>query len=406
MNAPLEDRVHDSLHRTVDPLQRSPLTVGDVRSRARRIQRRRTIAAGAAVAAVLAIAVPVGLGLNGPAQRTEAPPVTRTPQVTGPVRIDPRSAEVGTPRACRSSTPPDRAPRRRRRHRPAEDLRPDHALPGRLDRRDQRRRHTHHRRPGSVVRHQRRDGDNSRSPSPRRTRVAWAVLRRSALVDPEPRRRRRPGRAPDGAARPALRRRSGHPRLPVRRRGAGLPAEPGRRDHHLVPRSGEGDRANSPGSTSPERLTRHRDDRRPRRPRRGRSCGAVFDGRTRSRSALWTDVRPDPGRRSTPTASLVVRPPRGGRRVGLQPRRGVRPRRHDRAAAHRLRGHRGAQPLVGIAAAIWEDDRTLLATYVDGTQQYVVRLGLDGTVERVAGPVTNDDDTVSLRLTPGDLDRG
>jgi hypothetical protein len=56
---------------------------------------------------------------------------------------------------------------------------------------------------------------------------------------------------------------------------------------------------------------------------------------------------------------------------------------------------------VGIAQAVWEDTETLLATYVDGNQQYVVRLGLDGTVERVACPVTNDDFTLSLLLTPG-----
>jgi hypothetical protein len=94
-NTPLEDQVHDALHRRVDPLQRSPLTVTDVRRRARRIQRRRTLAAGAAVAAALAVAVPVGLTMNDGVQRTELPPVTQTPQVTGPVRVDPRSASVG-----------------------------------------------------------------------------------------------------------------------------------------------------------------------------------------------------------------------------------------------------------------------------------------------------------------------
>ena len=56
---PLEDQVHDALHRRVDPIQHSPFTVTDVRQRARRIQRRRTAVAGAAVAAVLAIAAPV-----------------------------------------------------------------------------------------------------------------------------------------------------------------------------------------------------------------------------------------------------------------------------------------------------------------------------------------------------------
>lgn len=93
---PLEDQVHDALHRRVDPIQHSPLTVTDVRQRARRIQRRRTIAAGAAVAAVLAIAVPVGLTLTGPAQRSEVPPATQppTPRASGTVLVDPRSAEV------------------------------------------------------------------------------------------------------------------------------------------------------------------------------------------------------------------------------------------------------------------------------------------------------------------------
>jgi hypothetical protein len=96
---PLEDQVHDALHHRVDPIQHAPFTVTDVRRRARRIQRGRAIAAGAAVAAVLAIAVPVGLSMNGPSQRGEVPPATQppspTPQlVSGTVAVDPRSAEV------------------------------------------------------------------------------------------------------------------------------------------------------------------------------------------------------------------------------------------------------------------------------------------------------------------------
>src|SRR4051812_29953190 len=93
---PLEDQVHDALHRTADPLERAPFTVTDVRGRARRIQRRRALAAGAAVAAVLAIAVPVGLGAIGPAQRSDVPPATQptAPAITGTVRVDPRSAET------------------------------------------------------------------------------------------------------------------------------------------------------------------------------------------------------------------------------------------------------------------------------------------------------------------------
>ncbi|NPD05341.1 hypothetical protein HN031_11670 [Nocardioides sp. zg-1308] len=96
-DAPLEDRVHDGLHRRVDTLQRAPLTVTDVRTRARRIQRGRRAVAGAAVAAVLAVAVPLGLAATGPTQRSDVPPATDppAPAVAGTVRIDPRSAPVG-----------------------------------------------------------------------------------------------------------------------------------------------------------------------------------------------------------------------------------------------------------------------------------------------------------------------
>lgn len=98
---PLEDHVHDALHRRVDPIQHAPLSVTDVRRRAGRIQRRRTAVAGVAVAAVLAIAIPVGLSVNGPSQRSDVPPATQSPSPTpqlasGTVRVDPRTAEVIT----------------------------------------------------------------------------------------------------------------------------------------------------------------------------------------------------------------------------------------------------------------------------------------------------------------------
>ena len=42
--------------------------------------------------------------------------------------------------------------------------------------------------------------------------------------------------------------------------------------------------------------------------------------------------------------------------------------------------------VVGInPEVVWEDDDTVVATLVAGNRQYVVRLGLDGTVERVGG---------------------
>ncbi len=97
MNTPLEDQVHDALHRRVDPLQRAPFDVTDVRRRARGIQRRRATAAGVAVAAVLAVAVPFGLAATGPAQRTDVPPATESPArvvASGTVLVDPNSAET------------------------------------------------------------------------------------------------------------------------------------------------------------------------------------------------------------------------------------------------------------------------------------------------------------------------
>ncbi|RYC12507.1 hypothetical protein [Nocardioides zhouii] len=99
-NTPLEDQVHDALHRRVDSIQHAPLTVTDVRHRARRIQRRRTAVAGVAVAAVLAIAIPFGLSATGSGQRSDVPPATQPPsptptlQLGSTVMVDPRGAEV------------------------------------------------------------------------------------------------------------------------------------------------------------------------------------------------------------------------------------------------------------------------------------------------------------------------
>jgi hypothetical protein len=94
---PLEDQVHDALHRRADGVQRSPLDVTDIRTRARRIQRRRRVAAGAAVAAVLAIAVPVGLTMVGSVQRSDVPLAPQPPPTiaSGTVRVDARSAPDG-----------------------------------------------------------------------------------------------------------------------------------------------------------------------------------------------------------------------------------------------------------------------------------------------------------------------
>lgn len=93
---PLEDQVHDALHRRADRVQRAPFDVTDVRTRARRIQRRRTATVVAGVAAVLAIAVPVGVTMVGSAQRSDVPPAPQPPPAvaSGTIRVDARSAPV------------------------------------------------------------------------------------------------------------------------------------------------------------------------------------------------------------------------------------------------------------------------------------------------------------------------
>jgi hypothetical protein len=52
----------------------------------------------------------------------------------------------------------------------------------------------------------------------------------------------------------------------------------------------------------------------------------------------------------------------------------------------------------------WEDDDTVVATLVAGNRQYVVRLGLDGTVERVGGEAVDlrPGQTALKLAAPGD----
>jgi hypothetical protein len=55
----------------------------------------------------------------------------------------------------------------------------------------------------------------------------------------------------------------------------------------------------------------------------------------------------------------------------------------------------------------WEDDSTVVATLVIGERQYVVRLGLDGTVERVGGEAVDlRPGQVALKLAVPDVTSG
>lgn len=401
-HTPLEDQVCDALHRRVDPIQRTPLTVVDVRHRARRIQRRRAVAAGAAVAAVLAIAVPVGLAMNGPAQRTEIPPVTRTPQITGPVRIDPRSAEVGDapgaplvvtgehsrlllggqeyalPQGWDQITPYGDGWLATR---PADDqgARVLEILDGSFGVED-----------GSV------DSDYF-TVSTDGSRVAWPEydgVGQWRVVNSDTVRQTEPVSSYLTGTRESAVRTVGFLSAsqvvltqtdPVSGSVTTFVAsaeDTWRLPGLLEPVSASPVTGMVAGLTSVDGAD---------------SCSAVVDGRARSGAVVW----------DTCDHGLGAFSPDGQHLVGLadvpdgpSPTLSVL----DAATGESLLDFEvtGARErVVGIAEAVWEDDGTLLATYLDGTQQYVVRLGLDGTVERVAGPVTNDDHTLSLHLTPG-----
>ena len=391
-HTPLEDQVHDALHRRVDPLQHAPLTVDDVRRRARRIQRAAARSPRVAVAAVLAVAIPVGLsatrsrpaqrgaarrpspprrrrlrhGPRRPEQRRDASSTTTVPllDVDGPSLITP-DGTTGAAGDLRRLTPYGDGLGRRRDRRGC-------AVRCEFLRRRSRRRRRSRARPAASV------------DSPDGTRVAWSEYDGSRWQVVERRRRR------------------AKPRTGTRR---------SRRLHRSRGRAG---RASSPGTTSScgrndsvetktyvvrggrpvevtgrpaagVRLGRHRPGRRPREPRRGDgTCSAVVDG---GGPRLWETCDYGLGRLSpdgtyvvgtdpeadgygSPTVSVLDAEHRGGdrrlrggaapphgRRVldtgGLGGRRGARgpdlPRRglrHDAArprrhgAAHRRRQRR------------------------------------------------------------------
>ena len=401
MNTPLEDRVHDALHRTADPLQRAPFTVTDVRTRARRIQRRRAVAAGAAVAAVLAVAVPVGLTMTGPAQRSEVPPATQTPTYQGQVTIDPRSATIsatpaGVPLLDLSVLSVSAGSAQLDLPKPYEQLTPYRdGWIGTLNE------------DGTFVLDVLDDsftvvdetpGASPVAVSPDAERVAWAydagdhwAVVNSDVAGQE---LERPfASVPDGPVGTMV-------------TVVGFVSA----DEVLVSRLDGGDGTSSylvadgdsiepwagldqPRSASPVTgmvAARAEDG----------SCSATFDGRSRSTEPAWVDCTRELGPFS-PDGALVVgfAATQGGDYAGLS--------LLDAATGASRVDFRVTMPkrhVVGIASqVVWEDDEHLLAVYTDNADQYVVRLGVDGSVERVAGPVTVESGEYALRLTPGDV---
>lgn len=90
MSQRLERQLEASLHERVDGLTESPLTVDDVRGRARRIRRNRVAVAGAGLAVAVALLVPAGMVAGGALERADEPlPATIAPSpVVEPVLLD------------------------------------------------------------------------------------------------------------------------------------------------------------------------------------------------------------------------------------------------------------------------------------------------------------------------------
>lgn len=402
---PLEDQVHDALHRRVDPLQHAPFTVTDVRRRARRIQRRRAVAAGAAVAAALAVAVPVGLTMVGGAgpERTVAPPVTQPPAVvTETVRIDPRSASVGdAPRVplIDGTGPTLTVGNTTVGELPAAYLQVTPYGDGWVAVRseDDGSRVVEVLTPDLEVEDTVPDASEL-AVSPDGSRVAWAVHDGDhwTVVDA----------GSDGAERP---------RTTVPEGPAGSSVGPvgyvsdtevlvyqldelsGTFSYYLA----------AAGELTPVEGLDHMDSASPvglvagLATTDGAACSSVFTAATTLEAPLWSDCNRDVGAFS-PDGTLVAAPGAGDPASDGDP--------HDLAILDARNGRRivdfevtGArQRVVGIATqVVWEDGEHLLAVYTDGGQQYVVRLGVDGTVERAAGPVTAEPGTYPLRVTAG-----
>lgn len=407
MNTPLEDQVHDALARRVEPLHHAPLALDGVRRRARRIQRRRRAVAGAAVAAVLAIAIPVGLTLDGPARRSEQPPVDRTPGVVGTVRIDPRSASQGAGPAipladssARTITVGDDVVQL-----PSDYYQVTQYGDGWLGarRQDDGLRRIDILKPDLSV-EDGADDTTGFTVSPDGTQVAWAMQTRTdqwsvAVNDTAREEPERPWATvpvgPEGGLVQVVGFLSDHEVVLSRIRNAGSPLV-----SYFVADGADVRplRGLRPGTASPVTHLLAGGVDGPG----GSSCGAMWSGEDLGAGPLWTDCEHAPLQLSPGGVTLAAYPApvesiAGGDPTSLS---------LLDAATGRVLVDFEVTPVrdrvVGIATQVaWEDDEHLLATYTDGDQQWVVRLGTDGSVERVAGPVTVDSGTVVLQVSPG-----
>lgn len=100
----LEERLSASLHARAAALHDAPLTLDGVRRRAGSIRRRRRLAAGAGLAAAVALLVPVGILATGPVDRgQELPPASPAPS---PVPLpEPVPLDAGAPQGSPAKVP-------------------------------------------------------------------------------------------------------------------------------------------------------------------------------------------------------------------------------------------------------------------------------------------------------------
>ena len=127
------------------------------------------------------------------------------------------------------------------------------------------------------------------------------------------------------------------------------------------------------------------------------SCSAAIDARSRTATPTWT----------TCDYTLVAISPDGRCVVGLASYLDGYDSRSvavlDAATGETVVDYELIGPrksVVGIHdRVVWDDVDSIVTTMVSGDQQYVVRLGLDGTVERITAPgIELEPDRVSLKL--------
>ena len=401
---PTEDLLHEALHGRAESLDAAPLSLADVRTRARTIQRRRTAAAGVGIAAALALLVPAGLAVTANAPRSETPPATRVPSpvpsVTSPVTVDIDIAPSGD-----AASVPLLVDGARQLVTGGEEL----TLPADYDQIAPYLdgwiaiRNTEGVRTVDVLGADLRVDDStsadvltSRYDGERVAYAAydgvrWTVVNSDALgreqeiwtnLTPGPRdaRVRTVGFLPgDEVVAAQTDPGDGTESGMIVTRGSDI--EPLDGFLSLV--------SSSPATGLVAGQTEFTGDG---------SCSAVSDPRSGSTGMLWETCEHQLGAFS-PNGSLLV---------GISPYFDgltfptlsvIDAATGETVLDFEVPGA-GSRAVGFTPEVVWEDDSTLLASLVDGDQHRVVRLGLDGSVEIVAGPITHDPYTPAYRLSP------